>query len=749
MRKLFPLIASMIIPSFCFAQNNFGFEDFKAGSDTLTKWNIANGKKFGGGTFYVDPEVKHSGKYSLSIERSGPDSVFKFTVANIALPVDFDGNRITVSCWLKTQDVKNYATLWFRIDDKNGKVLKNVNHPWTSKLNGTKDWQRYETSEDIPETASVIYLGFLLVGEGKAWADDFSLNVDGKPLDKIAGSGRTILKALADTTEFSSGSKISIPTLTNSQIENLSLLGKVWGFLKYYHPAISGGNYNWDYGLFRFLPSYLNVSNNKQRDVLLAKWINGLGAVPACKNCRDGYKNVVLKPDLEWINSTGDSLKPVLNFIKENRHQGKQYYIDLFPGVGNPNILHENPYAQFELPDAGYRLLSLFRYWNIIQYWFPDKHLIEEDWKDVLAEFIPKFINVNSSMEYWTVTQQLIARIHDTHANLSVPKAEWNNRHGQYYPPVMVSFVGNDPVVSVIVKDTLSALSNIKRGDVIKTIEGKKVEDIIRQRLPNLPASNYPTQLRDLALQLLRSKDSVSTIGIERDGKQMEIKLHRFIPANYSHWYRYDFPYQSDSSFFFIQPGIGYINLGKIKRKQVDSVFKVLEGSKGVIIDNRQYPGDFAIYEIAKALNRETAPFAKFPVAELDYPGTFTVGKPISAGTGNKNHYKGAVVILVNENTQSSAEFHTMAFRTAPNAKVVGSTTAGADGNVTNFIYLPGGIFTRFTGIGVWYPDGRETQRVGIVPDVEVKRTVKGIKEGRDELAEKAIELISQPTKTF
>jgi hypothetical protein len=248
---------------------------------------------------------------------------------------------------------------------------------------------------------------------------------------------------------------------------------------------------------------------------------------------------------------------------------------------------------------------------------------------------------------------------------------------------------------------------------------------------------------------LLVSKDSITDIIIEREGKQIECKLHHFIFSKWSDWYRYDFSYQKDSSFFFISPGIGYINLGTIKKKQIESVFKVLEGSRGLIIDNRQYPGDFPLYQMGEKLNSESKPFAKFPVANLDYPGSFSVGKAINTGKRNKDFYKGKVIILVNENTQSSAEFHSMAFRTAPHVLVLGSTTAGADGNVTNFLYFPGGIFTRFSGIGVWYPDGKETQRVGIVPDVEVKRTIKGIKEGKDELVDKAIELINSDAKTF
>jgi C-terminal processing protease CtpA/Prc len=79
-----------------------------------------------------------------------------------------------------------------------------------------------------------------------------------------------------------------------------------------------------------------------------------------------------------------------------------------------------------------------------------------------------------------------------------------------------------------------------------------------------------------------------------------------------------------------------------------------------------------------------------------------------------------------------------MAFRAAPGAVVVGSTTAGADGNVSR-VLLPGGLSTLISGIGVYYPDRRPTQRIGIVPDVEVRPTVAGLRAGRDEVMEAAV----------
>jgi C-terminal processing protease CtpA/Prc len=45
-------------------------------------------------------------------------------------------------------------------------------------------------------------------------------------------------------------------------------------------------------------------------------------------------------------------------------------------------------------------------------------------------------------------------------------------------------------------------------------------------------------------------------------------------------------------------------------------------------------------------------------------------------------------------------------------------------------------------GIGVFWPDGRPTQRVGIVPDIEVHPTLAGVREGRDEVLEAALQAL-------
>ncbi|WP_219134529.1 S41 family peptidase [Janthinobacterium sp. UMAB-60] len=129
--------------------------------------------------------------------------------------------------------------------------------------------------------------------------------------------------------------------------------------------------------------------------------------------------------------------------------------------------------------------------------------------------------------------------------------------------------------------------------------------------------------------------------------------------------------------------------------------------------------------------------FARFTKGDLGNPGAFHwTGAEVLRPQAP--HYAGKVMLLVDEISQSRAEYTAMALRVAPRAKVIGSTTAGADGNSSPFA-LPGGLSTLISGIGVFYPDRRPTQRVGIIPDIEVRPTLAGIRAGRDEVLEAAI----------
>ena len=114
--------------------------------------------------------------------------------------------------------------------------------------------------------------------------------------------------------------------------------------------------------------------------------------------------------------------------------------------------------------------------------------------------------------------------------------------------------------------------------------------------------------------------------------------------------------------------------------------------------------------------------------------------QPLPLAPPGAKLYRGKTFMLVDERTISQAEHTGLFFETAAGTKFVGSQTAGANGDVTD-VTLPGGLDLFFTGHDVRHADGRQLQRVGLPVDVRVTPTLAGIRAGRDEVLERALEL--------
>jgi hypothetical protein len=745
MRKTLLLIVYVLGSGISFCQTdrsadfNFGFERIENKGllpDNWMKWGMED---------YIlktDTVQKYSGSASLLIESSGSRENGSFGCVAYSIPAIYEGNQIELRAFLKLQNVEDgQIGLMLRIDGENGGL--EFDNLQQNNIRGTSDWTMYSVVLPLPENATKIYIGALLMGTGKLWADDFQILIDGVDISKAGIKKQLVFKADADH-EFDGGSTISTLKLTPYQIENLALLGKVWGFLKYFHPAVARGDYNWDYELFRILPKIVLCKDDDDRNQILTKWISALGEFETEITGETEESSIKLKPDLEWITSEsilGEQLSIKLIQIRNAKRTDNHYYIGFVPGVGNPKIKNEKPYpGNITYNDAGFRLLSLFRYWNIIQYFFPYKNLIGEDWNNILSEYVPKFINASSELNYKLTLLTLIARIHDTHANIWGYDAALQAFKGSNYAPAEVKFIENQPVVTGFISTKTGKASGLQKGDIIVSVNDKKPEKIVEEKLPFTPASNYSTQLRDIAREMLRTNDSILNITFSRNNSTAGLKIKCYPPTELNLYGNY---YKKDTCFKLLTPGIGYIYPGNIKNEYLPRVMDEVQKTKGLIIDMRCYPSDFIVYSLGEYLMPDSAEFVKFSNTSLRNPGLFTFTHPVTVGKKNNESYKGKVIIIVNEITQSQAEFTTMALRDAPEATVIGSTTAGADGNVSE-IFLPGAVRTMISGIGVYYPDGKETQRTGIVPDIEVKPTINGILQGRDELLEKAIELINK-----
>ena len=693
------------------------------------------------GTIFSDDTVVHSGKRSARIERTA-ESGGEFSTITKCLPIDFSGTTLEFTGYLRTQEVTSSAGLWIREDGESG--MLQFDNMQSHQLKGTTPWTEYSIKLPFDPKATRLCFGVLLAGTGKTWADDLQLLADERPVWEAPPAQRT--RTVLDTDhEFDEGSQIVVKELTPVQIHNLVILGRIWGFLKYYHPAVTSGHYNWDYELFRVLPRVLAAGDQKIASTVLLHWIDTLGVAQPCNPCaRLDTAKLQYGPDLEWIENTkllGSGLSERLASIRDNR-TGHQFYASKAQGVGNPVFDHELSYGGIKLPDFGFQLLAVYRFWNIVEYWSPYRNIIGDnrvpaDWNAVLAEFIPRVAMAKTADEYKLQLFALVAKLHDGHANL------WNALDtrppiGGCRIPAQVRFIEGQPtIISANSNDVTPAL---KGGDVITDIGGTPVSTLIAEWKPYYAVSDDAAFYRAIAQFMTRGACEETEIGVRRTRETLKLRIHRT-------------PIQDQTStndmpgppFRLLSKEVAYLKLSAVKAtdcpKYVEQAKAAL--TKGFIIDIRNYPSEFVVFALGSLLVDHDTPFARFTEGDLSNPGAFHWTEP-EALSPQQPHYSGKIVILVDESSISQAEYTAMAFRSAPGAIVVGQTTQGADGNVSPFP-LPGGIRTMISGIGVFYPDKKATQRIGIVPDLVVSPTLAGTRASRDEILEEALRQILGP----
>lgn len=432
-------------------------------------------------------------------------------------------------------------------------------------------------------------------------------------------------------------------------------------------------------------------------------------------------------------------LKEKLHEIVDNRYQGRQYYVKI-PRMRarNPVIMNEYSFKDQIFPSLGVRLISIYRYWNIINYYFPYRYLTDNDWSDVLKKHIPDFINDSNGMEYIKSVNMLISEINDTHAG------SFGYYHlGRYHSPYKLNFIEDQLVVVGYYDDELCDTSALKIGDVITSINNQSVDAMTDSLLHIVSASNKGSFYRLVTSFALKS----NTDSIEIQCHSKDSVFRKFVmrlPLQKDWKEKYYKQASAPMDFTRLTSEIGYVSLA-CSDENFNAVLDSIQGLPSVIVDLRDgisLSGNkwnkFA--EFITNCDKPTN-YVKFSRPNPKTPGEFVKMIGYNTPFGLKK-YKGKVILLINSMVQSHGEFNVMLMKTNPNVTTVGSNTAGADGNIT-FFDVPR-VPTAFSGIGVYYPDWSETQRIGIVPDVYVEPTVKGLWENRDEVLEKAIEILEE-----
>lgn len=408
-------------------------------------------------------------------------------------------------------------------------------------------------------------------------------------------------------------------------------------------------------------------------------------------------------------------------------------------------------YPQETYPSVGYRILAAAKIFSVIENFFPYYKYMDKDWRNVLTESLPDFINAKNEVEYGLAVAKMYANINDYHGFINDNKGLLQLQ-GEASSPIIVDFIEDLIVVTRFRSDSICRANNISIGDIIVKVNGVPVDELMKKYEIYYSHSTEEFNKHLAAWYSIRGPEN--QIGIftiqDKNGKQKEVKLKWTNSYNkkYAPTYRLD-------TITLLNEKVGYADLTRMEPSQTDEMFEKFKNTKAIIFDMRGYPKGTAWSIAPRLTDKKNIPLALIRKPEIFCPNikkgelfSFRAYSELiqTVASSDKWKYIGKTIMLINHQAISQAEHTGLFFESVNNTIFIGSPTAGANGDITNF-EIPGGMHLNFSGQGIWHSDGRQLQRVGLQPHVFVQPTIKGIRLGKDEVLDKAMEWINKNVK--
>lgn len=548
-------------------------------------------------------------------------------------------------------------------------------------------------------------------------------------------------------TEFDKGSGIRVKKLSDVQMESLYKLCKVWGYTKYHHPDVISGKLNWDAELFRVMPDVLRARDQDEVNHVLMEWLE---AFPIKAEHDEAKKDIDWEKiqeengrqmlDTTWISDSvflGEELSAYLCSMDDLHISDRENAYASFDEIGTVSFENEKMYDVSD-GDMGMYLLGLFRFWNMYEYYSPNIEITTENWDSVLWEVLPKVVGADDYRSYVTEIAQVVSKTGDAHSMLVDQERLLYYYYGQRFLPCDIKIIDGEAVVTQVKKN----VKGLMPGDILLEIDGMPLEDRIEEQRSYHALPEPDKMLNQMKHLLLEAENRKSKVRVLRgeETKTVQVKTLK-------NQYSYENPLKNG---ILQSENIGYIDPSTLEKGDLEKLMKDFCNTKGIIVDLRHYPSTVITYLLGEYIIPKQKVFACVGMPNKAIPGAFyeqemVVGKGTLKEIQNDSRtfepYDGKVLILMDEESQSQSEFAIMALRQAPNVIVLGNPSIGADGNVVK-VPLPGEVIFSMTGLGVYTPEGGQTQHCGLKPDVECWQTAEGIKDGKDELVEEAIKLI-------
>lgn len=385
--------------------------------------------------------------------------------------------------------------------------------------------------------------------------------------------------------------------------------------------------------------------------------------------------------------------------------------------------------------DRYVRMGNVALVWGIFQHFYPYWDFVAADWDAELAKSLSSAAIDSDGKAFAHTLYKMTAHLNDGHIIV------YSDDDGEEFPPLkLVALHGK-----LHVQYVEEAAKEMPLGSIILAIDDEPAEQFMAKSKSERSAATE-TFLNDrlATFALMGLKDSTVKLSYQTpDNEKKEINLARDVDG--SKYIRdYYILAGRPEAISEIQSGIWYVDLIRTNLKSFEDALPNLTSARGIIFDCRPYPSGDAL-TILGHLHNEYMLSANwdFPVSTEPDRRNMVWQRSRSTYAPRSPQITCRKVFLTNGGCISAAETFLGVVEFYKLGEIIGEQTAGTNGN-TNGIELPGGYMIPWTGLRVIKHDGTAHHGVGIKPTISVSPTVKGIIEGRDEVLEKAIEVLTR-----
>jgi len=376
--------------------------------------------------------------------------------------------------------------------------------------------------------------------------------------------------------------------------------------------------------------------------------------------------------------------------------------------------------------DRATRLAGVVLTWGIFQHFYPYFDVVKTDWNAELPKALSAAAEDPDAEAFTHTLRRMTAPLKDGHVNV-----QDLTRRGRAIP-LEVGMVEGTPVVL----HAPASLPTLVAGSRILSVDGEASEVRIARLQKEISAATPGWMNAMLADEFLLGEPGtrVKLIYQTPEGTRGEATLVRNLAPQES---------RQHEKVAELKPGLWYVDLDRISRKDFQEVLPKLAQARGLIFDLRGYPKLEPVF--LEHITPKLVECARWNIPIITQPDGqgWDWNKSRWDLKPKKPRITGKVAFLTGGAAISYAETCLGIVEAYRLAEIVGEPTAGTNGNINPFT-LPGGYSVSWTGMKVLKHDGSVHHGVGIQPTVPVKPTIQGIAAERDEVLEKAIEVVSR-----